>query len=873
MRFTRFFSAGALFRFFAAATLSFLLSAPVPGAEPRPSLPGVPYAFAPSVGTLRLLVLLINFPGQTPLFSPEQFQELLFSRHSYPSGSLADYYHETSYGRLRIEGEVRGWYQAAEPPAFYAGNAFGRNWALYPRSMGRLVEEAVALAAGEGVDFSVYDHDHDGHVDGLVVIHQGPGGDITNRPEHLWTTMDYISRGRGTALVVNGVLVDRFILLEELYPPDRILPVGIVAHELGHALGLPDFYQHGGRLAVAGVYDLMSAGVWGRADAARPFHLSAYSKMKLGWLEPRIITGRARLALAPIETNPEAVRLNTPRSGEYFLLEHRGRLGFDEHLPGEGLLIWQVDETVRTGNNQPCLSCCARHPLLALEQADGRNDLERGRNRGDAEDFFPGPNREHKIFASNTGTGPEHKEGAHSLTWNCELSGVKVSDLRLSEGKVWFTARDDDSDPFYRDWPWLVLRTVRVEEVDGDGDGRAEPGETVRLSPVLFNQGAKAKRLRLTADAPGLNFSGGPAKIAKLGPRQEMNPTPGLELKIPSDFGPARTLELKWTITLRKPKTQMERVASLVVGTPEILLVNAAGPGLAGLYQEILEKLQEPYEVWDLTVQGVPPLSRLKDHQILIWLETFSGSAEAWPTLAGQAVLEQYLAEGGNLLLIAPGLGRAKAGEPEAVGAWLEATLQVKRGTAFGGLVGLRGVEGDLISRGQKFGIHDLFGYPSLPVYSEIAPGDGAAVIYTDLWGHVVGVRFPAACSAGWKAVTLSFSFEALPLPAQMQALSRILAFFRQPVDAPVVDSLRPSAGARGAAGFKILLTGLNLKPELSADLGEGIQVIEQKSENPDRLELTIQIAPDARIGPRDLILRAPGQEPVVLPRAFTVIP
>src|SRR5262249_25094484 len=77
---------------------------------------------------------------------------------------------------------------------------------------------------------------------------------------------------------------------------------------------------------------------------------------------------------------------------EYYLLENRERIGADAALPGEGLLVWHVDERVtgfRTAESVPA------HKLLHLVQADGRDDLDRGHaaggNRGDRDDPFRGP--------------------------------------------------------------------------------------------------------------------------------------------------------------------------------------------------------------------------------------------------------------------------------------------------------------------------------------------------------------------------------------------------------------------------------------------------------------------------------------------------
>ena len=77
---------------------------------------------------------------------------------------------------------------------------------------------------------------------------------------------------------------------------------------------------------------------------------------------------------------------------EYYLLENRLREGADAQLPGEGLLVWHVDE--RRGASAAAQRDPARK-LLHLVEADGRGDLDRGHaaggNRGDAGDPWVGP--------------------------------------------------------------------------------------------------------------------------------------------------------------------------------------------------------------------------------------------------------------------------------------------------------------------------------------------------------------------------------------------------------------------------------------------------------------------------------------------------
>jgi immune inhibitor A len=68
---------------------------------------------------------------------------------------------------------------------------------------------------------------------------------------------------------------------------------------------------------------------------------------------------------------------------EYFLVENRQRTGFDANIPGGGLLIWHIDDSIGANSDE-------NHPKVALEQADGANHLGAGANRGDGGDVYPG---------------------------------------------------------------------------------------------------------------------------------------------------------------------------------------------------------------------------------------------------------------------------------------------------------------------------------------------------------------------------------------------------------------------------------------------------------------------------------------------------
>ena len=72
-----------------------------------------------------------------------------------------------------------------------------------------------------------------------------------------------------------------------------------------------------------------------------------------------------------------------PAGPEYFLVENRQKTGFDADLPGDGLLVWHIDES-QSGNTDE------NHYKVGLIQADGKRDMELDHNRGDAGDPYPG---------------------------------------------------------------------------------------------------------------------------------------------------------------------------------------------------------------------------------------------------------------------------------------------------------------------------------------------------------------------------------------------------------------------------------------------------------------------------------------------------
>jgi M6 family metalloprotease-like protein len=344
----------------------------------------------PSRGTRKVLLILIQYKDTGATYSKTNFSDMM-NKHGYNgTNSFADYFKKNSFGALNINTDVFGWYTAKNPPYYYSRAKGDTRSAL-------LVQEAIDAAHKAGVNFSKYDNDGDGNVDGLVVVHSGPGADEQGNDNYIWSHSWYLSSAGGLDRFYNGVTVDHYTIQPETRTlgSTRQVGIGVFCHEFGHAMGLPDYYdtKPGNRSAGVGVYDVMGGGSWLNYERT-PASMSAFSKVHFNWVKPKVIITSAAYNLKPSATNPEIFKVNTPVKTEYFLLENKQYIGFDSALPSKGMAIWHIDTTIMNPASQAWynnyVDTVVNHKGLALLQADGKSDLDYNTNRGDAGDLYPG---------------------------------------------------------------------------------------------------------------------------------------------------------------------------------------------------------------------------------------------------------------------------------------------------------------------------------------------------------------------------------------------------------------------------------------------------------------------------------------------------
>jgi immune inhibitor A len=338
----------------------------------------------PTKGDLRLLVILAGFPDRPLAHERAHFIGLPTSLLD----RLVAYYGEVSGGRLRILPTVgQAVVTLRQPRARYVQQ---------PEALARDAFDAFARAATAPEDVAALD------AHAFLVFFAGNGRESHTQggdPNDPWSNYTTITPPvRAGAHVFDEACV---IAESEVAPFDSF---GVLCHEFGHLLGLPELYAPGGLPQEGiGVWGLMGQGTWVRRGS-KPPHLCAWSKARLGWVEVETITeSRRGVVLPAVETEGRVVKIpaSAERPSEYYLLENRARRGADEAIPGEGILVWHVDDSVggfRTGQVN------VARKLLHLVEADGRNDLDRGHaaggNRGDASDPWFGPPRWRRTSAS-----------------------------------------------------------------------------------------------------------------------------------------------------------------------------------------------------------------------------------------------------------------------------------------------------------------------------------------------------------------------------------------------------------------------------------------------------------------------------------------
>jgi len=413
-------------------------------------------------GARAVLVILGRFADTPePLVSADQVREQMFTG-TPTSSTLAEFYEEQSNGAFTVTGDVADWIQTSVTLLGAAG--FENGHGLVGDSLS--VHVAQLLAQLDPVlDFGQFDNDgpdgvpnsgdDDGRVDLLsikfaeVAGHCGGPGPW---PHFGAVTVDggpFMADDptpAGPPITVPVYIIDSVVECDGTTPQS----ISVTAHELGHAVGLPDYYRapHGieaeNRHWAVGCFDLMAAGGWGCGDGPLgtdgfgPTGFSAYSRWTLGWaeLEDVAVADDQTFVLEPLATSRHALRVRlAPESLESWIVEYRTRDGFDAPLPAEGVLIYHHDGF--SGARPPDPSLPPPYPFHLVE-ADGDHALRRvaaeGGNRGVASDVFARTDPSGPLGPATVPSTRDHLGGQSTLHIHEIARSGPTASIRLSVG-------------------------------------------------------------------------------------------------------------------------------------------------------------------------------------------------------------------------------------------------------------------------------------------------------------------------------------------------------------------------------------------------------------------------------------------------------
>ncbi len=317
----------------------------------------------PAMGSPKIPVILTNF--QDSVFHVKPTEEELCANydlycngtrdgHRYTDhgsyGAIRDYYSDQSDGQFTPEFVIIGSVTLDHEIGYYGkDNSDDSKDAKFHDYCKEAITKAVNTYTE--VDWMQFNNRGKNRVDMVFLVFAGCGQNSGGPSTTLWPKWTSIG------ITVNGISFNSALCGAENRPirqtiggqrvivgakPDGI---GVLCHEMNHALGLPDFYDVNYVAFGMDLWSIMDYGQYGNNGYA-PAPMTNYEREFMGWRQIEELTEAGWLTLDPLGTGGKGYKIVNPENAnEYYVIENRQPVGWDESICryGHGLMVTHVD--------------------------------------------------------------------------------------------------------------------------------------------------------------------------------------------------------------------------------------------------------------------------------------------------------------------------------------------------------------------------------------------------------------------------------------------------------------------------------------------------------------------------------------------------
>lgn len=263
--------------------------------------------FAPSQGDQKLLMVPIKLADTRNVgeWDDEKLSEIdsfIYDMSPETGFSLASYYFNASYGKLRISGDVAPVYETR-----FTRTQLDSNW----DNIITMFNEATTWLGQNGINLDDYDRNDDGYIDSIHFIVNATN---VSGNSNMWPHMAQTGNEPGT---ITNPLTNTYSLSNLDHFGDAVTTI----HEQGHIFGLEDYYD----------YSYSGVDYIGEADmqSYNVMDWNAFSKLNVGWIDPYIYdTDQSSMTftISPQSTSGDAIivptsSFNNSIYDEYLLIE------------------------------------------------------------------------------------------------------------------------------------------------------------------------------------------------------------------------------------------------------------------------------------------------------------------------------------------------------------------------------------------------------------------------------------------------------------------------------------------------------------------------------------------------------------------------